>query len=165
MPLFALLIAAAPVASAALPACRPAQLRLSADGRDGEFTGMSHDGVELSIRNRGRDCLLPALPLVEMRDARGRVLAARRQPPAGMRPGAPVRPIVLPAGKRAALTLRWVSGAVYDRSRQVNAARVTVRIGAGLLGAPLAAALYGPAGRPVPFEQSVARAMEGMPAG
>jgi hypothetical protein len=165
MSLFALLIAAAPVASAGLPACRPDQLRLSADSRDGEFTGMSHDGVELSIRNRGRDCLLPALPLVEMRDARGRVLAARRQPPAGMHPGPVMRPVMLPAGKRAALTLRWVSGAVYDHSRHVNAARVTLRIGAGLLSAPLQAALYGQAGRQVPFEQSVARAMEGMPAG
>jgi hypothetical protein len=163
--LFALLIAAAPVASAAMPACRPAQLRLSTDSRDGEFTAMSHDGVELSLRNRGRDCLLPALPLVELRDAHGRVLAARRSPPVGMHPGPVMRPVGLSAGHRAALTLRWVSGAVFDHSRHVNAARVSVRIGTGMVSAPLDAALYGPAGRPVRFEQSPARAMEGMPAG
>ena len=63
-----------------------------------------------------------------------------------------------------ALTLRWTSGAVFNHSRHVNAARVSVRIGAGMVSAPLAAALYGPAGRPVVFDQSVARQMEGMPA-
>lgn len=165
MLLFALLIAAAPVAGHALPACQPAQLRLSADGRDGEFSGMSHDGVELSIRNRGRDCLLQALPLVEMRDRNGRVLQARRQPPVGMHPGPVMVPVRLSAGHRAAFTLRWVSGAVFDHSRHVNAATVTVRIGNGLLRAPLNAALYGPGGGPVGFEQSPARAAEGMPAG
>ncbi|WP_395611921.1 DUF4232 domain-containing protein [Allosphingosinicella sp.] len=160
MPFLALLMAAAPVTGGALPACRPAQLRLSTDSGDGEFTGMSHDGVELSLRNRGRDCLLPALPLVELRDARGRVLAARRAPSAGRHPAS----VIVTAGHRAALTLRWTSGAVFNHSRHVNAARVSVRIGAGMVSAPLAAALYGPAGRPVAFDQSVARQMEGMPA-
>lgn len=165
MPLLALLMAAAPLAGHALPACRPAQLRLTTDSRDGEFTAMSHNGVELSLRNRGRDCLLPALPLVEMRDTRGRVLQTRRRPPVGMHPGPMMRPVPLAAGHRAALTLRWVSGAVYDHSRHVNAARVSVRVGAGLVSAPLDAELYGPAGRPVPFDQSLVREMEGMPAG
>jgi hypothetical protein len=160
MPFLALLMAAAPVAGGALPACRPAQLRLSADSGDGDFTGMSHDGVELSLRNRGRDCLLPALPLVELRDVRGRLLPARRSPSVGRHPAF----VTVTAGHRAALTLRWTSGAVYGRNRHVNAASVSVRIGAGRVSAPLAAALYGPAGRPVAFDQSVARQMEGMPA-
>jgi hypothetical protein len=164
MPLLALLIAAAP-AGAALPPCRPAQLRLTADNPDGEFDGMSHSGVALSIRNVGRACTLPALPLVSMLDARGRVLAAVRQPPPGMHPGPVMVPVRLAAGPRAAIDLRWVSGPVFDRSRSVSAQSVTVRIGAGLLRAPLGATLYGPAGRPVTFDQSPAQAAEGMPAG
>lgn len=164
MPFLALLMAAAPL-SAALPACRPAQLRLSADGRDGEYAGMSHDGVELSIRNRGPDCSLPALPLVTMLDRRGRVLAAVRRPPVGMHPGPVMVPVRLAAGHRASIVLRWVSGPVFDRSRSVNAASVRVRIGAGSLRVSLGATLFGEAGRTVTFEQSPARAAEGMPAG
>ena len=161
----ALLMAAAPVNGGGLPACRPAQLRLSTDDRGGDFNGMSHSGIELSLRNRGRDCTLPALPLVQMRDARGRVLAARRQRPAGMHPGPAMMPVRLGAGHRATIDLRWVSSPVFDGSRSVNAATVTVRIGSGLLRAPLGARLYGPAHGGVSFEQSPARAAEGMPAG
>lgn len=165
MPLFALLMAAAPVGAAALPPCRPAQLRLSAENADGRFDAMSHSGTELSIRNLGRDCSLPRLPRVSMLDRRGRVLAAVRQPPAGMHPGPVMVPVRLGAGHRAAIELRWVSGAVFDRSRSINAATVAVRIGTGQIRTPLGAALFGPAGQPVDFEQSPARAAEGMPAG
>lgn len=165
MPLLALLIAAAPAGGAALPPCRPAQLRLTADNPDGEFDGMSHSGVELSIRNVGRACALPALPLVSMLDRRGRVLPAVRQPAPRGHPGPAMVPVRLAAGHRAAIDLRWVSGPVFDRSRSVTAATVTVRIGAGAIRAPLGSTLFGPAGRPVTFDQSPAIAAEGMPAG
>ncbi len=164
MPLFALLVGAAPVA-AALPPCRPAQLRLSADNPDGAFDGMSHSGAELSIRNVGRDCALPALPLVQMLDRRGRVLAAHSEPPAGMHRGLVTAPVRLAAGHRASIVLRWVSGPVFDRNRSVAAEIVSVRIGAGSIRAALGANLFGEAGRAVIFDQSAARAAEGMPAG
>lgn len=166
MPVLALLMAAAPVAGAALPACRPAQLRLSTDDRGGDFNGMSHSGIELSLRNLGRACRLPALPRVTMLDRRGRALAARRDPPVvGMHPGPAMLPVRLGAGRRATIDLRWVSGAVFDGNRSVNAAMVAVRIGAGLVRAPLGARLYGPARGGVTFEQTPARVAEGMPAG
>lgn len=161
MVLFTLLMAAAPVAHAALPPCRPAQLRLSADNPDGAFDGMSHSGAELSIRNVGRDCTLPALPLVSMLDRRGRLLAAHRAP-TGRRA---LRPVRLAAGHRAAIDLRWVSGPVFDPSRSVAAETVSVRIGAGAIRARLGAILFGEAGAPVTFDQSPAEIAEGMPAG
>lgn len=162
MPLLALLMAAAPV-GAALPACRPAQLRLSAENADGRFDGMSHSGTELSLRNLGGACLLPALPLVSMLNVRGRLLPAVREREAGRQRGPAM--VRLGAGRRAAIELRWVSGAVFDRNRSVEAATVSVRIGAGAIRAPLGATLYGPAGAPVGFEQRPARVAEGMPAG
>jgi hypothetical protein len=158
MPILALLLAAQ--APNVVPPCRPAQLRLVADSKDGEFDGMSHSGVELLIRNRGSDCALPVLPTVEMRDRHGRLLPAVRQQPVGMHPGPVMVPLRLARGSQAAIDLRWVSGAVYTPSRSVNAATVTVRIGAGLLRAPLGAALYGPAGERVRFDQASARPAE-----
>ncbi|WP_260853879.1 DUF4232 domain-containing protein [Paraburkholderia sp. BCC1886] len=153
--------AAAPVAP---PVCRASQLRLSLDGRDGEFNGMSHSGVELSIRNVGPDCRLSALPTIQFRDAKGRVLAAARRPPAGMHPGPVMVPVRLGGGHRGVIDLRWVSGPVFPGSRSVRAATVVIRIGTGTLRAPLAAELYGATGQPVAFEQQPLHAVEGMAA-
>jgi hypothetical protein len=147
------------------PACRTTQLRLSLDGHQGDFNGMSHSGTELSIRNIGPDCTLPALPKVEFRDARGRLLPAERKAPIGMHPGPVMVPVRLAAGHRAATELRWVSGAVFSHSRVVRAASVTVRVGTAMLHAPLTAMLYGTAGKPVTFDQTPIRAIEGMAAG
>jgi len=166
MSIFVLLLAAQLVPAAPLPApaCRTAQLRLSLDGRNGDFNGMSHAGIELSIRNMGPDCMLPALPKIELRDARGRLLRAERAAPFGMHPGPVMVPLRLRAGHRAAAALRWVSGAVYSHSRSVRAASVTVRLGTASLHAPLAAVLYGQAGKPVTFDQPPLRVMEGIAA-
>jgi hypothetical protein len=35
------------------PPCRVDRLRLSLNGRGGDFNAMSHSGIELSIRNLG----------------------------------------------------------------------------------------------------------------
>lgn len=145
------------------PACHAGQLRLSASRDDGAFDGMSHSGVELVIRNRGADCVLAALPRVELRDAGGRTAPAMRRAPPGLHPGPQATPVRLAAGGRAAIDLRWVSGPVYPANRRVAAASVSVRIGRARLTAPLAAVLYGPAGRAVPFDQAPARAMDGAP--
>ena len=154
-----------PATPPSAPPCAAAQLRLSTDGQDGAFDGMSHSGVELSIRNLGPDCTLPALPKVVLLSRAGRPLPAVRQAPVGMHPGPVVMPVFVGAGHRAASDLRWVSGPVFDHNRSVRAASVTVRIGGGVLRAPLKAVLYGPTGKPVTFEQPPLRAMEGMPAG
>jgi hypothetical protein len=160
MPIPALLLAAQPV----FFACRPSQLRLSLSRRDGDFNGMSHSGTELSIRNLGPDCTLPALPTIGFRDARGRTLQALRRVPVGMHPGPVMVPVRLAAGHRATANLRWVSGPVYPHSRSIRAATITVRFNGSTLRAPIAAVLYGEAGKPVLFNQTPLRSMEGMAA-
>jgi len=166
MPLIALMIAAQALAGApAAPACRPAQLRLSLDGKDGAFNGMSHAGTELSIRNTGRDCTLPALPTIEFRDSRGRVLPATRSAPVGMHPGPVMLPLRLGGGHRATTDLRWVAGPVFSHNRSARAASIVVKIGTGTMRVPTTAVLYGETGKSIGFEQSPLHAAEGMAAG
>ncbi len=160
MPIPALLLAAQPVVFA----CRASQLRLSLSGRDGDFNGMSHSGTELSIRNLGPDCTLPALPTIGFRDARGRTLQALRRAPVGLHPGPVMMPVRLATGHRARADLRWVSGPVYPHSRSIRPATVTVRFNGATLHAPINAVLYGEAGKTVLFDQTPLRAMEGMAA-
>ncbi|MGY2736589.1 DUF4232 domain-containing protein [Sphingomonas sp. UYP23] len=148
-----------------LPHGRVYQLHISLNGRGGDFSGMSHSGTELSIRNTGADCFLVALPTVQLRDARNRVVPAVRQAPRGMHPGPVMTPVRLTAGHRAAAEIRWVSGPVFTHSQSVRASRITVRIGTGTLTAPLAATLYREVGQPATFEQTPMRAIEGMVAG
>lgn len=152
--------ASAAPAHAAVPACAATQLRLSADGRDGDFNGMSHGGSRLSIRNLGRDCMLPARSQVLFYGADGKRIAvhtawARGKPPERVR---------IAAGHRAAMEVRWVSSRVYSHSRGLRAAWVGVRAGTALLRTPLDATLYGASGRPVEVRQTPLRAMEGMAA-
>jgi len=166
MPLIALMIAAqAFTGTPGAPACRPAQLRLSLDGKDGEFNGMSHAGTELSIRNTGRDCTLPALPTIQFRDMRGRVLPAVRRAPMGMHPGPVMLPLRLAGGHRATTDLRWVAGPVFPKSRSVRATSIVVKIAGGTVRVPTSAVLYGETGKSIGFEQSPLHAAEGMAAG
>ena len=166
MPLLSLIIAAQALsAPAAVPPCRPSHLRLSVDGRDGDFNGMSHSGTALMIRNLGPDCMLPALPVVSLRDTHGRALPAARRAPVGMHPGPVMLPVRLGAGHQAETDLRWVAGPVFAHNRTVKPASLTVQIGTGTLRAPVKALLYGEAGKPVAFDQTPLHVVEGMPAG
>ena len=135
--------------SPVVPACRAAQLRLSIDGRDGDFDGMSHSGTELSIRNLGPDCTMPARPSIDLRDARGRVLPVRAR--AGTDGPLSVR---IARGDRAAADLRWVSGPVFPRNRRLRVAGLTLAIGGARLRVPLAAIVYGPAGQRASFDRT-----------
>ena len=155
MLLLALLLAA-PAMEAPLPTCQAAQLRLTTDAGDGDFNGMSHSGIRLRIANIGPACLLPALPKVALRDARNRLLPAQRRVPPGMHPGPVMIPRHLATAQSASIDLRWVSGPVFPANRSVHAARVTVEIGGKLLKSPLRVVLYGAAGQPVNFDQTMA---------
>ena len=138
-----------PAAAPPAPPCRAEQLRLSLDGRDGGFDGMSHAGTEVSSRDEGADCMLPALPVSAFRDAHGRVFPAERKLHAKPEPA-----LILRSGGRAASKSRWVSGAVYFHSRSMQLAHIILRIGTANLQAPLAAMPYGPAGKPFLFDQA-----------
>lgn len=163
MPVLPLLLLATPLPP--VPPCRVSQLKLTLDRRDGDFDGMSHSGTELSIRNSGSDCTIAALPTIQLRDARNRVLSVMRQPPRGMHPGPVMLPVRVAAGHRVAMEIRWVSGPVFGHNRSMRSAKVTVKVGSRTLAAPLMATLYGEAGKPATFEQSPLRAVEGMAAG
>ena len=161
-------LAAATAPSAVLPtvaACRRTQLRLSIGGQEGEFNGMSHAGARLLFRNVGNNCLVPALPEVVFRDARGRPLPAFRTAPSVMHPGPAIVPVRLAGGHRAAADLRWVSGPVFPYNHRLRASIISARIGNSTLSIPLKAVLYGGTGRRVAFDQTPLHAIEGMPAG
>jgi hypothetical protein len=158
MPISALLLAA----QAVNVPCQPSQLRLSLSGRDGDFNGMSHSGIEVSIRNLGPACTIPALPTIVFRNARGKALPASRRAPIGMHPGPVMVPVRLSAGHRVSSDLRWVSGAVYPHSRSIRVAAVTVSFGGAALRAPLKAVLYGASDKGVMFDQTPLRAIEGL---
>lgn len=144
MPILAVLLAAA------TPACTPTQLSITTGGNPGDFGGMSHSGTLLVVRNRSRRaCSVPGLPPISFRDSAGHVVPIVRNAPVGMHPGPVVRPVRLAPGAVASTPLRWVSGAVYDRSRCYTTASVAL---AGRR-APLAAHICGEAGRRVGIEQ------------
>jgi hypothetical protein len=160
MPIPAFLHAAQPV----FIDCRPSQLRLSLSGRDGAFDGMSHSGIEVSIRNSGPDCKIPVLPRIAFLDVRGRSLPAVRRAPVGMYPEPVMVTLRLPGGHRASTDLRWVSSPIYPHSRSIQAAVITVSFGSATMRAPIKDVLYGETGEPLMFEQSPLSAMEGMAA-
>lgn len=145
-------------AHAAVPACSAANLRLSVDGRDGDFNGMSHGGTALSIRNRGPDCTLPAAPQLRFYDAAGRRLPLRFNQAAS----SPRAPVSIAGGHRAEIEIRWVAGPVYPHSRKLRVAGISVQAGAALLRMPLGAVVYGAVGQSVVIQQTPLRAMEGM---
>ena len=150
--------------SPSLLPCRADRLRLTLNGRGGEFNGMSHSGTEFSIRNIGPDCILDALPKVQLLDARNRLLPAVRQSPRGMHPGPVIVPIRLVAGHRAATAIRWLAGPVSDQNQSVRATKLRVEIGTATLTTRMTATLFGERGQRVTFEQPPLRAVEGMPA-
>lgn len=154
MPLLsALLILAQGPATLPPTPCRAAQLRLMPVDTDGDLNGMSHAGTGFALVNRGEACRLPALPQVVLRDARGHALPAARRAPVGMHPGPVMVPLKLEKGARAQGTLRWVSGPVYDNSRKLTAARLSVGIGTGWVSMPLKVVLYAPADQGASLDQ------------
>lgn len=144
----------------AVPSCGANSLRLSVDGRDGDFNGMSHGGTALSIRNLGRACTLSAALQLQVYDAHGKRLPVRFDGA----PSARATPVLLAGGHRAEIEIRWVAGPVYPHSRKLRAAGIGVRGEAVLLHAPLDAVMYGPTGQPVVVQQTALRAIEGMAA-
>ena len=146
------------MAMVAAPSCLPRDIRVTTDGANGDFNGMSHSGTYLVIRNAGRRaCSVPGLPTVTLRGAGGRVLAAR-QVPVGMHPGPVIVPVTIPAGRSVAAGLRWVSGPVYDHSRRLDVRSASVVIGERRLSAPVRAAVFVEGAHPGTFEQAVVAA-------
>jgi hypothetical protein len=130
-------------------------ISVSTDAADGDFNGMSHAGTYLVVTNKGgQACIVPGLPTIALKDAKGLLLPAARQSPAGMHPGPVVVPVRLEPGASARASLRWVAGEVFDRSRCVDPARIELRFGNQTIGTGFSGHLCGEDGKPVAFEQS-----------
>ncbi|KAF1007405.1 MAG: hypothetical protein GAK28_01747 [Luteibacter sp.] len=137
-------------------ACRAQDLSITFDSKDGEFNGMSHSGTLMSIRQHGSStCLLPGIPQLSFTDADGKPLPVARVVPRGMHPGPVIVPVKLAPGATATSALRWVSGEVYDPSRCVDAARVSVAIGKETVKVPFTGHFCGVANQTIRFEQPV----------
>lgn len=144
-----------PVFTPNVPPCTAAVLTLTADGDQGDFSGMSHDGTYLVLTNKGgQACTVPGLPTVVMKDAKGTALPAARKGPVGMHPGPAVVPVRIEPGASVRTGVRWVSGEVYDKSRCVDPAQVEVSFGEQVVKGAMSGHLCGEAGKPVAFEQS-----------
>lgn len=119
-----------PPSSRVLPACSASQLSIRLDDKNGEFSGMSHSGTLLVVRNIGASaCSVPRLPELRFEDAAHQPLAIVRQVPVGMHTGPVVLPANIPPGAEATAELRWVSGDVYDGHHCVTTAAALVTIG------------------------------------
>lgn len=122
-------------------------LRLRVEAGTGRFTGMSHDGAIVVLRNVGATiCEISVLPDLSMRDARGGVLA--HGVPSGARflhPGPVAFPIALAPGEIAAATIRWTDGNVFGSTsaRRIVAASLALTLGRDTLATPLLATVWG----------------------
>ena len=143
----------------ATAACRPAALELKLDAGDGQFSGMSHSGVLVILRNRGtRACLVPGLPRVDALDSRGTALPVSRSAPVGMHPGPVVIPVRIAPRTVVSTPLYWVTGPVFTHSRCFSPARLRVTAGAAVMQAPWAGGqVCGAAGSDASFRQPVLR--------
>ncbi len=144
-------------AKSALP-CSASELKLSFDGRDGEFTGMSHDGAWLVLRNTGKQpCTVPRRPSLDFTDADGKPVDLQLPMPPGMHPGPVLVPITLQPGEAASGTMRWVMGDVYDGGHCVAPANASLAVEGGKVTSPFVARVCGPAGAPPQYEQAFLR--------
>lgn len=159
MPIIAALFAAQ--AEPHAPPCTARHLRLSVQPRTGVADFAPRSAVLLSIRNFGPDCTVPALPVVVLRDGRGRLLPAKRRPPLGMHPGPVMLPVFIGGGHRATIELGWTTG----RRATVRAERVTVRFAGQTLTAPAGLRMPSVPAGSFGFDQAPVHAEEGMAAG
>ncbi|WP_074654385.1 DUF4232 domain-containing protein [Terriglobus roseus] len=134
--------------------CSAGDVTLSFDGRNGDYTGMSHDGALLVLRNTSsKTCRVPKRPQITLTDATGKPVAAKANVPPGMHPGPVLVPVALAPGASAQGSLRWVMGPVYDRNTCVDTAHAAITLPGGTVAADLRAHLCGQTGSPMEYEQ------------
>ncbi|MEO6804446.1 MAG: DUF4232 domain-containing protein [Granulicella sp.] len=125
------LLTAATASAATVRPCTANQLSLALDGENGNFTGMSHDGTLLVLRNLSPDaCTIPAFPMLIFRDAGGAQLPITREilGMRGMHPGPVVLPAIIAPDAEVTATLRWVAGDVYNHGVCVKPATLSINI-------------------------------------
>lgn len=146
----------APVAQATTQSanCTADDIALRFDGADGNFNGMSHSGTYLILTNKGQhSCRVPNQPELTFVDKKGAVIPAKVNVPVGMHPGPVMTPVLLAPGASARSGLRWVSGAVYLRSKCADVAKATVQLDSGEVSAPLRGHMCGDASVGIHFDE------------
>jgi hypothetical protein len=134
--------------------CSAGEIQLSFDGRDGEYTGMSHDGALMILRNTGsQTCRVPKRPQLAFTDAAGKSIPLQVRIPSGMHPGPVLVPVTLAPGASAQGTLRWVMGPVYDKNTCVDTAHAAITLPGGTAAANLHMHVCGQTGSPIEFEE------------
>jgi len=139
-----------------IAACAASQLSLGTDDENGNFDGMNHGGTLLVVRNISPNaCRLDPFVKLTVRDAAGHALGIELDSTPGFphaivhgRPlpmghGPVVFPLTVAAGAEATATLRWTSGAVYDRSFCIEPASFEVSVDGGVLHTPTHAHICG----------------------
>lgn len=150
--ILALLTATA--SAATVRPCTANQLSLALDGENGSFTGMSHDGTLLVLRNLGENaCSVPAFPALIFRDAAGAQLTITREIPGarGMHPGPVVLPAIIAPEAEVTAMLRWVAGDVYDHGVCLKPATLSVNIGGKELIAGIGGQLCGRSAKAITY--------------
>lgn len=134
--------------------CTASDVALRFDGADGNFNGMSHSGTYLILTNKGQhSCRVPRRPELAFVDKKGAVIPAKVNVPTGMHPGPVMTPVLLAPGSSARSGLRWVSGAVYLRSKCADVAKATVQLDSGEVSAPLHGHMCGDASVAIHFDE------------
>lgn len=90
--------------------CAASQLRLIVDDKYGHFDGIQKSRTELSVRNVGRDCMLPTRPTIAFLDKNERTLPALRAAPAAPHSVPATMFVRLAARHRASTSLGWIAG-------------------------------------------------------
>jgi hypothetical protein len=127
--------------------CAASQLSFSTDDENGYFTGMSHSGTLLVLRNVGSSaCTVPRRPEIAFEDARHHRLPISLDAPRGMHPGPVILPVVIPEGAEVTSQLRWVSSDAFGANNGIYPAFITLSIGEQTLRLKFSGQLFGPAG-------------------
>ena len=132
------------------PACQAAQLLLSADGDDGNFTGMSQNGSYLLLKNvSSKPCGFSPLPKLTLFDGRHSALPINSVVTGTehMHPGPVVLPITIRPGQVVRSTLHWINGPVWVTKNGgvcLDTASVELTDGPSSLKAELQARICGP---------------------
>lgn len=125
--------------------CYASDVSFSVDYKNGYFDGMSHSGALIVLYNKGSQaCSVPARPIVGFEDAKHIALPASRQLPT-RQPGTALSSIMIQKNTSITSQIRWVSSEVFDNSKCISPAFITLSVGNELLRSRFKGNLCGPA--------------------
>lgn len=130
-----------------LPACAAESLLVSTDGEGGNFSGMSHAGTLIIVRNNGTEvCRILPLAQASLLDKAGKALGpfSTTAPHAiGMHPGPVVLPIALAVNAELTASLYWVDGPVFTDTLCLEPTTLVLKFGSITVQTSLAGKLCG----------------------